>query len=288
LFRTFDFANPDSTSPRRFFTTVPQQALFMMNSPFVVQQARHIIERPDFKALHSDEERITFLYELTFQRAPSGQELELGLQFLRAQQQFQPAASASVWHYGYGEYDEVGARTKNFTLLPHFTGASFQGGPTLPDPTIGWVILNESGGHPGDAQHAAIRRWVAPHDGTVWIKGELGHGVYQGDGVRGRIVSNRSGKLGEWLAHNNKAETSIEDIAVQCGDTIDFVTDCFKTVDHDSFSWTATIGYTRKSQQEWDTKKDFADSARHQRKPLSDWGKYAQVLLLANELAFVD
>ncbi|MDB6029124.1 MAG: hypothetical protein JWM68_5347, partial [Verrucomicrobiales bacterium] len=39
LFRTFDFANPDSTSPQRFYTTVPQQALFLLNSPFVVQQA---------------------------------------------------------------------------------------------------------------------------------------------------------------------------------------------------------------------------------------------------------
>src|SRR5690606_6722268 len=32
IFRTFDFASPDTTSPRRFQTTVPQQALFFMNS----------------------------------------------------------------------------------------------------------------------------------------------------------------------------------------------------------------------------------------------------------------
>ena len=74
LFRTFDFANPDSTSPQRFFTTVPQQALFLMNSPFVVQQARQVIERQDFKALRSEEERVRFLYELAFQREPSAQE----------------------------------------------------------------------------------------------------------------------------------------------------------------------------------------------------------------------
>jgi hypothetical protein len=39
LFRTFDFASPDATSPQRFSTTVPQQALFMMNSPFVAELA---------------------------------------------------------------------------------------------------------------------------------------------------------------------------------------------------------------------------------------------------------
>ena len=35
VFRTFDFASPDATSPQRLATTVPQQALFLMNSPFV-------------------------------------------------------------------------------------------------------------------------------------------------------------------------------------------------------------------------------------------------------------
>ena len=38
LYRTFDFAVPDATSPRRFVTTVPQQALFLMNSPFLHEQ----------------------------------------------------------------------------------------------------------------------------------------------------------------------------------------------------------------------------------------------------------
>ena len=40
VYRTFDFAVPDATSPKRFVTTVPQQALFLMNSPFVQAQAR--------------------------------------------------------------------------------------------------------------------------------------------------------------------------------------------------------------------------------------------------------
>ena len=34
LFRTFDFANPDTHSAQRFTTIVPQQALFLLNSPF--------------------------------------------------------------------------------------------------------------------------------------------------------------------------------------------------------------------------------------------------------------
>src|SRR5262249_55466333 len=38
--RIFDFANPDLHIPQRSETTVPQQALFFMNSPFVVERAR--------------------------------------------------------------------------------------------------------------------------------------------------------------------------------------------------------------------------------------------------------
>src|SRR5205085_5787311 len=47
LFRTFDFASPDATTAQRYTTTVPQQALFLMNSPFVLEQARHFLARPD-------------------------------------------------------------------------------------------------------------------------------------------------------------------------------------------------------------------------------------------------
>src|SRR5207248_4473760 len=75
LFRTFDFASPDTTSPQRFSTTVPQQALFLMNSPFVMQQASNLLNRVEVKSLGSTEQRIEQLYELAFQRRPSFEEL---------------------------------------------------------------------------------------------------------------------------------------------------------------------------------------------------------------------
>ena len=36
---------PDTHAPQRFTTTVPQQALFLMNSPFVIEQARALAAR---------------------------------------------------------------------------------------------------------------------------------------------------------------------------------------------------------------------------------------------------
>src|SRR5205085_1976888 len=46
LFRTFDFASPDTHAPQRYTTTVPQQALFLLNSPFAVEQAKAVVSRP--------------------------------------------------------------------------------------------------------------------------------------------------------------------------------------------------------------------------------------------------
>ena len=42
FFRTFDFANPNTHTPDRSQTTVPQQALFLMNSPFTIEQASYL------------------------------------------------------------------------------------------------------------------------------------------------------------------------------------------------------------------------------------------------------
>src|SRR5207237_9224222 len=75
----FDFANPDLPSGRRHETTVPQQALFLMNSPLVVEQAKKLVKLPDFSACQDDTARITFLYERAYQRPPSPEDITLAL-----------------------------------------------------------------------------------------------------------------------------------------------------------------------------------------------------------------
>jgi mono/diheme cytochrome c family protein len=84
VFNHFDFANPDMANGKRHETTVPQQALYLMNSPLVVEQARNLVARPDVGACKTDEEKIKRLYEIIYQRLPRGEELKLGLEFLEA------------------------------------------------------------------------------------------------------------------------------------------------------------------------------------------------------------
>jgi len=78
----FDFANPDLPTGRRHETTVPQQALFLMNSPLVVEQAKRLAALPEFVACAGDTARIRFLYERIYQRPPRPDEEKLGLEFI--------------------------------------------------------------------------------------------------------------------------------------------------------------------------------------------------------------
>jgi len=83
VFRAFDFATPDATSPQRFTTTVPQQALFLMNSPFAIREARGLTKRSEVAAVEDPPARIDALYRIIYQREPTPQEIAIGLQFLQ-------------------------------------------------------------------------------------------------------------------------------------------------------------------------------------------------------------
>jgi hypothetical protein len=92
MFRTFDFANPDVSSQGRFHTTVPQQALFMLNSPFVIEQARALVQRDEVKRNENPARKIQAMYQLVAQRPPESDELRLAEEFIAAQ----PATDAKL------------------------------------------------------------------------------------------------------------------------------------------------------------------------------------------------
>ncbi|QNN24679.1 DUF1553 domain-containing protein [Planctomycetales bacterium ZRK34] len=78
--RAFDFANPDQSTPERAVTTVPQQALFMMNSPFVIEQAQAVTKHTE--AIADPGQRLVALYHRVYQRDPSASEMDLGRHYL--------------------------------------------------------------------------------------------------------------------------------------------------------------------------------------------------------------
>ena len=78
----FDFATPDMVTGVRHQTTVPQQALFLMNSPQVIELAKRLVAMPAFLECTNDEERLQFLYERIYQRLPAAEETALGMEFV--------------------------------------------------------------------------------------------------------------------------------------------------------------------------------------------------------------
>lgn len=300
--RVFDFANPDMHNPQRSETTVPQQALFFMNAPFVAEQARALAGRVGAKEMGEDsklaESRVIQLYQIVLQRNPTAHQLEEALAFLKASPPEETSdikRTPGIWSYGYGEFDEMTKQVKGFTPLPYFSGEAWQGGKAWPDEKLGWAQLTASGGHAGnDRQHAVIRRWIAPTEGTLAIEGTLKHEHQEGHGVECYIVSSRKGILGNWKVHNKSIETKVESLEVKEGDTIDFVTSIDQSLSYNDFIWPPTLRMvqspikTKRSTQQWNAAKEFGGPPGEEQKPLTPWEQYAQVLLLSNEFLFVD
>ena len=297
VLRVFDFANPDLHTPHRIETTVPQQALFALNHPFVAGRARAIVDRFGPAASGSETEQIVHLYRTVLQRKPTEAELAASLAFLSAAQSAPapegPSATARSWSYGYGELNEEAGRLKSFHPLPYFTGSAWQGGAQWPDSALGWVQLTAQGGHAGnDRQHAAVRRWTAPEDGIVTVTSKAVHEVAAGDGIRCWIVSSRHGVLASATLHNASRSLSVDRIEVRAGDTLDFLVDCNANLNSDQYVWAPEIraagdspGTSDSAALVWSAERDFAGPAQPM---LAPWEQLVQVLLLSNEFMFVD
>lgn len=88
----FDYPDANVHAARRSESTTPTQKLFVMNSAFMIGQARQLAQRLQQHS-SDDAARIRFAYELLFTREPSREEVEIAQSFLQ-----QPsAAGLSPW-----------------------------------------------------------------------------------------------------------------------------------------------------------------------------------------------
>ena len=84
LYRTFDFPDPNATSPKRDETTVPPQALFLMNHTFVRTAAKASMTRPDIVARPEPVSKVQRLHHLLYGRPATPQEERLALEFVKS------------------------------------------------------------------------------------------------------------------------------------------------------------------------------------------------------------
>lgn len=98
LFRSFDFPVPDQCVERRPRTTVPQQALFVMNSPFVLEQARALAAQPEMLQSTNPVMRVDTLFCRVFGRHAVQSESASCLGFIRdAEHETLPENGLNAW-----------------------------------------------------------------------------------------------------------------------------------------------------------------------------------------------
>lgn len=81
MLQIFDFPEPSIIAGARDVTTVPTQALYMMNSPFVVTQSQAMAERL-LEERDDHAERVRYGYLLAFGRSATADEIERSLAFI--------------------------------------------------------------------------------------------------------------------------------------------------------------------------------------------------------------
>ena len=293
--RTFDVASPDLSIATRAQTTIPQQALFFLNHPFVVKHASRLVQGLESESI---DDRIREIYKRVLGRDPASAELDFAQEFVSLALPTvdpSPVEDSTVWSYGMGHFDQESASIQGFIALPYFSGNAWQGGSEYPDGKLGWVQLTPEGGHPGNTiENASIRRWIAPESMTIRIDSQFIHEPQVGDGVHAMIVSSRTGVLSQANIFHQSIPMVIDLLEVEKGEIIDFVVDIREVLNSDQYLWAPTISRVNSSTSDgngsevvdvWDSRAEFRGSPFVE---LDPWVAFAQVLLSSNEFIFVD
>jgi hypothetical protein len=85
---SFDFANPNIHAPQRVETTVPQQALFAFNDPFVIERSATLAKKAILSNAVRPSSQVEFLYRQILSRNPRKDESKTGVEFLEPDAKF--------------------------------------------------------------------------------------------------------------------------------------------------------------------------------------------------------
>ncbi|MFG0265573.1 MAG: PSD1 and planctomycete cytochrome C domain-containing protein [Rhodopirellula sp. JB055] len=292
LFRTFDFASPDMHSPKRYETTVPQQALFLLNHPQLASAALEAARDVRRTSSGEPEKQVTVLFRRLLQREPTASELKEAVDFVStaALPPLLEADPRELWSYGTATWK--GDQLNGFTAFSVFQKNGWQIENEYPSPgPFSYARLTNEGGHPGHGDDGAVvRRWKSPVDGVVKVTGMVGHRSKQGDGIQaiirigGKVVFNAK------QLSNNRPLPS-QKAKIRKGEFVEFIAHSGPTLSFDSFFWRSKISATAKDGMvvEANSVDDFSGPFEKTNLPhLDRLAQLAQVLFLTNEFTFVD
>jgi hypothetical protein len=96
MLRLNDFPDPTTHNASRDLTTTPLQQLFVLNSPFMLQQSAALAERVQREATGDQTRQIRHVYRLLYGREPTVLQMQLAHDFL-ATAANDPVAIAELW-----------------------------------------------------------------------------------------------------------------------------------------------------------------------------------------------
>ena len=300
---TFDFSVPDATLPKRFNSTVPQQALFLLNDGFVTRRTRRVLDRLEHEvSADAIADRIDWVYQRVYGREPSSAEFAVGTEFIK-QAAADPAPLAKPgglsrnWQYGTGRYDRKTQKLVGFKPISHFDGRYLSAGAD--EVENGGAFAAVDGGRPGpNDKQMLVRRWTATEGGLYMFKAtlELKQGSARSDGITAWVVTDRQGQVRKFNVKTSPAKVRIERVTLEKGEQVDFIIHCGRHNKDDEFRWPVEVWKVRNADEgggllglrEWPSVAAFEQASPSWLPVLGPWEQLVQAMMISNEFMFVD
>ncbi|MEE3370531.1 MAG: PSD1 and planctomycete cytochrome C domain-containing protein [Planctomycetota bacterium] len=294
ILQLFDQPDIETNCARRSQSTVPLQALSLMNSDIVSNAA---IGFASVAVKEAPADPVSWAFEAALSRQPDAAELSTLKGFVAKQTEHWLAQVElqRIWEYGYcGPASDEQTRL-TFTAFPHFGDQQWQLGVDYPYQGSFWAGLHATGGHPGAGKPVALK-WTAPTAGVLRVKGRIEHPSPGGNGIRTRFATRRQGVLQEWVVAHGANDVESKPVSLQKGEEVLLITDMKDELTSDGFHWSFDLELVDGEQQvlgSWNSQRGFhgpgagTDEGRlaARQKALVD---LCHVLLSSHEFSYVD
>jgi len=292
VFTTFDFATPEMTTGKRFQTTVPKQALFLMNNSMVVEQVRNMVTRSEFTRIVSEEEKVKSLYRICFQRDPSPLEIKVALAYMvdAMKEDMSDVKKEYNWKYGYRVIDQKTKSLSKFFELPTFEKETYKSTNAF----FVNLTINKTGGElMNNPNIYSIRQWVSPREGLFQANGTFKLKPSKDVVPNVNLFIYKNDRAIKTVNINSYAESpfQIDLNKISVNDKIEFVLVNSSKLEKD---YTVLIKIDELKDENsftpvnWNSQSDFRAPIKKIDRELNGWERYAHILLMSNEMIFIN
>jgi len=294
ILQLFDQPDIETNCTRRSQSTVPLQALSLMNSDVANQAADEFAEQ----LLASESaDLIHRAVREAYGREPTMSEAKVLKDFLAMQVDNYSSriGDSSAWTYGTGNLNEADPAATVFKPFAHFENEQWQLGPGYPYMGGMWEGLNATSGHPG-GHMGVILRWTPKQTKSIQIQGTVNHGSPAGNGVRVTVISTQHGQLEQRVVAHGEEQFTLSSRKVEQGESLLFLLDNNGELTSDNFDWNWVLTSTESDNtlvKTWDSTAGFHGPLSGEKAILRSVMKSAltdlcHVLLSSNEFSYVD